>query len=261
MARDQIGRVVKFSKTPQRIVSLVPSISELVIDLGLDLVGRTKFCIHPDSVRSVNIIGGTKNVKIDAVRELKPDLVIANKEENPKRVVTELEKDIPVWVTDVKTVDDCMDMIESIGTITRRQSAAKEIVGEIKSGFTEIEQANRGKTAVRGLYLIWKNPYMAAGTDTFISEVMKQMGIANVLEALGEDGKRYPKLEVEDIRRLNPELILLSSEPFPFKEKHAEEMRRAVEAKCRLVNGEYFSWYGSRMAKGISYLKDFSRLY
>jgi ABC-type Fe3+-hydroxamate transport system substrate-binding protein len=257
--QDQTGRYVTLDRTPRRIVSLVPSISELLCDLGVRPVGRTKFCIHPGDMADVEVIGGTKNVRIEKIRALSPELVIANKEENPKNVVEALSKFSPVWVTEVKTVDDCIKMIADLGAITDRRTESEEMTRLISNGFLRMSEESAEREKIKALYLIWKKPYMAAGTDSFISSVMEKTGVINCLETWGKEGKRYPKLTVEDMKNLHPDIVLLSSEPYPFKAKDRTELNTALGCPTRLVDGECFSWYGSRMAKSLVYLSEFSR--
>ncbi len=250
---DQLGRKIEFSYPPNRIVSTVPSQTELLFDLGLEskIVGITWFCIHPEEkVKKVAKIGGTKNLKIELIRQLKPDLIIANKEENEKAQVEELSKEFPVWISDIKTLDDSFSMMKCIGEMTGTAEKANQLISEIKSAFQEITPASSLKT----LYLIWRKPYMSIGNQTFIHSILTKCGLVNVCG----DSERYPELTLDQIQQLNPELILLSSEPYPFKDKHIEELKSiAPNAKIMLVDGEMFSWYGCRLLKAGGYLKDF----
>jgi len=248
--KDQIGRTVRIPKIPQRIVSLVPSQTELLFDLGLDerVVGITKFCVHPESwFRNKTRVGGTKKLRLDTIRELNPDLIIANKEENKQEDIEQLEKDIPVWASNVNDLDSALEMIEAVGEITDSNSG--KLIKEIEAGFSKLKPIHPKK---KTLYLIWKNPYMAAGSDTFISDMLQRCGFENAITE-----RRYPELTEEQLVELNPELILLSSEPFPFKEKHIEELQELLpQAIIKLVDGEMFSWYGSRMRLALSYFSD-----
>jgi len=255
---DQIGRELAFNEPPVRVVSLVPSITELAFDLGFKVVGKTKFCVHPSGENDATIIGGTKNVNVDLIKNLDPDLVLANKEENTKRTVDQLlTANIPTFVSEVSDVESSLDLIKSLGLIGHFQEKATDLIKEIKSGFASISLPEKTATA---LYLIWQQPYMAAGTDTYISDVMSHLGIENSLTKWGDNGIRYPKMEPEQIRELYPDVILLSSEPFPFGEKHLKEINAKYSIPVYLVDGESFSWYGSRPAKSLSYLKKISRL-
>lgn len=248
---DQLGKQVQFSYPPQRIISLVPSQTELLADLGLEeqVVAITKFCIHPEAWRkSKTIIGGTKNFDFEKIRLLQPDLILGNKEENYMEGITTLAAQFPVWMSDIVTLSDALSMIRKVGQITNTTFKAESIVRDIQSSFTNLAKLPSLKT----LYLIWKSPWMAAAQGTFIDEMMKLSGLENVFNRQ----TRYPELNTEQIERLNPELILLSSEPYPFREKHVEELQRIFpQAKILLVDGEMFSWYGSRLLKFPAYLE------
>ena len=248
---DQMGHHLNIPSSPQRIISLVPSQTELLFDLGLadQVVGATKFCIHPkERVRETRKIGGTKNFKLSVIDELQPDLIIGNKEENYQEGIEQLQEKYPVWMSDIADLDDALAMIRGIGSITGKADQASAIAERIQSDFDALSSASIIR---RTLYFIWQDPHMVAGKGTFIDEMMLKAGFDNVIQ---ED--RYPSVTEDDIKRLNPEVVLLSSEPFPFKEKHVQMYRKLLpEAKVKLVNGEMFSWYGSRLLKVIPYLK------
>jgi ABC-type Fe3+-hydroxamate transport system substrate-binding protein len=250
---DMLGREVIIPEKPQRIVSLVPSQTELLFDLGLDerVVGLTWFCIHPEeAVKSKTKIGGTKNLKLDKIRALKPDLIIANKEENERGQVEALAAEFPVWTSDIATVDDACEMIRRVGEITGTQEKGQEVASRIINGFSALQAAS----PLRTLYLIWREPYMSVGSDTFIHHTLDRIGLVNVCA----DRTRYPELTAEEIKALTPDMILLSSEPYPFAEKHIRELEAIVpQADIRLVDGEMFSWYGSRLLKAADYLDAF----
>lgn len=243
-------RTVEINSTVSRIVSLVPSQTELLVDLGLrdKLVGITKFCVHPKVLKKeVQLIGGTKNVKVDLVKTLDPDLVIGNKEENNQTDIEALEEILPTWMSDIFNLHDALEMIRKLGEITGTSEKAEEIVSKIRENFSRLE--NLKKTDKTVLYLIWKNPYIAVGPNTFIDTMITTLGFENVMQT-----ERYPEVEMTD---LNPDLIFLSSEPFPFKEKHMEELQNQFPAgKVVLVDGEYFSWYGSRLVHAPAYFED-----
>lgn len=246
---DQLSRVVRVNEPPKRIISLVPSITELLVDLGLEdeLVGVTKFCVHPDGLKkNKTIIGGTKNILLDKVRALKPDLVIANKEENEKHAVLELQKEIPVWVSDVHDLLGAISMIEGIGKITGRSPEAKQLVVEIMKRFD-------GLLPYKGtaIYLIWDNPMMAVGKDTFIADMMHWAGFENAVHST-----RYPEMTKKQLKALDPAFLLLSSEPFPFDQGHVAYFQKLLGGtEVILVDGEMFSWYGSRILKAADYLR------
>ncbi len=239
---------------PKRIISLVPSQTELLWDLGLrdELVGITKFCIHPKEMfQSKTRIGGTKKLDFEKIKALQPDLIIGNKEENEQAQIEELMKHYPVWMSDINTLNDAYKMITDIGSIVNKQNASEKIVLQIKSEFNSILNSkskilNQKSTA----YFIWKKPYMVASEDTFINEMMITCGFKNVFQ----NKTRYPEVTLEELQQLQPEVILLSSEPYPFKEKHIKEFTTACpNAKIIIVDGELFSWYGSRLVKSPKY--------
>ncbi len=255
---DMMGNEVVISYPPRRIISLVPSQTELLCDLGLDeeVVGITKFCVHPDSwFRNKKRVGGTKTVHTDIVQSLNPDLIIANKEENTREQVEKLATLYPVWVSDIQSVDDGLQMIRAVGTLTNREATANVLADAILTGFRQLTRPGRPK---RVAYFIWRKPWMCAGGDTFISNMIEKAGWQNVLA----NRQRYPEIALEELKHLDVELILLSSEPYPFKDKHVKELEAALPgAKPVLVDGELFSWYGSRMLKAAPYFKELTVKY
>ncbi len=245
---DQLGSHLEID-SPQRIVSLVPSQTELLYDLGLEdrVVGITKFCVHPEAWRkSKTIVGGTKNFHFDTIAKLNPDLIIGNKEENYENGIDTLRQRYPVWMSDVVSYADAIAMIRSVAGITDTQAKGIEIIKSIQSAFASLQNTRPYRT----LYLMWRDPWMGAACKTFIDGMLEKAGLVNVLS----DETRYPKLSVERIRDLNPELVLLSSEPFPFQSKHIDEVREILpKCKILLVDGEMFSWYGSRLRLAPAY--------
>jgi ABC-type Fe3+-hydroxamate transport system substrate-binding protein len=249
---DQTGQTITIHSPVQRIVSLVPSQTELLYDLGLDekVVGITKFCVHPDTwFRTKTRVGGTKQLKSSVIHELKPDLVIANKEENVKEQVEELMNHYPVWISDINNLTDAYEMIEQIGLLTEKEKPAKKIINQIKNNFSQLQTPNpKPKIA----YLIWQKPYMTVGGDTFIHAMLEQAGFTNVFA----DAKRYPEITMEELKARNTELLLLSSEPFPFQQKHIDALQQLLPAvQILLVDGELFSWYGSRLQYTAAYIQ------
>jgi ABC-type Fe3+-hydroxamate transport system substrate-binding protein len=248
---DQLNRTLSIPQVPMRIVSLVPSQTELLVDLGLGdkIVGVTKFCIHPFGFKKEKtIIGGTKNFNFEKIKALNPDLIIGNKEENYKEGIERLEQNYPVWMSDIFNLDNAIKMILSVGLITNSKEKAEEITTKITEKRNTL-LANK-KTTKKAIYLIWKNPYMAAGSNNYINEMMDLNGYSNTCNT--KEYSRYPELTEEQIKKLNPETILLSSEPFPFKQKHVEELNKLVPNACiKLVDGELYSWYGSRIIKAL----------
>lgn len=237
---------------PKRIISLVPSQTELLFDLGLEdeTVGITKFCVHPEEwFRNKTRVGGTKTINIEKIAALQPDLIIANKEENVQEQVEALRGIAPVWVSDIHNLEDALDMIQTVGRLTDRYEKAEIIVRLIQHRFDQLKVSQQKKRNT--LYLIWRKPWMSVGSDTFIHHIMSRAGMKNVCKDL----TRYPELTDEDIVKLDPELVLLSSEPYPFKEQHIATLQQLLpDAKVLLADGEMFSWYGSRLLHTPAYL-------
>jgi len=246
-----------FKRNPQRIVSLVPSITELLWSLQLDerVVGITKFCVHPESwFREKTRVGGTKTVKMDVIHQLQPDLIIANKEENVKEQVRELEKRYPVWVSDVNNLAGAIELIKQIGVVTGTHVKAMQLIEQIAKGFLSLKHQTadniRQGRILRTCYLIWRDPYMTIGGDTFIQDMLARCGFENVFD----HATRYPTIDIQQLRDANCELLLLSSEPYPFKQKHIDELQPLLpDTKIMLVDGELFSWYGSRLLHAPAY--------
>jgi ABC-type Fe3+-hydroxamate transport system substrate-binding protein len=247
---DQLGRMVTLEKPAQKIVSLVPSQTELLSDLGLDdgIVGITKFCIYPAHLRKKkSIVGGTKNINHAAIEALRPDLIIANKEENVQSDIELLATMFPVYVSDVYDLESARQMIADIGALTNTTEKATAIIKDINTAKADYPKHPQDSV----LYLIWKNPWMAAGSDTFIHTMLEEAGYTNVLEA-----KRYPTLTPQEIMELDPDVVLLSSEPYPFTESHIQEITMLLPGcRVRLADGSMFSWYGSRLRKAWAYFK------
>lgn len=295
---DQLHRKIEINFPPRKIISLVPSQTELLCDLGLEdqLIAVTKFCVHPAHIRkSKQIIGGTKNLRIEEIKKLNPDLIIANKEENDQKQIETLSNFFPVWISDIKNFDDALDMINKLGEITDKKNQSQKIIDQILEAKTNFQNLLRSPqfafqnphlpaeaqftesglagSAIPTLYLIWKDPYMTIGGDTFISNMLEMAGFKNIFQHL----ERYPELLIlnlpadasrtccvqagpqpgtlnSELLTLNPQLIFLSSEPYPFKEKHIQELQTIFpQSKIILVDGEMFSWYGSRMLHCFDY--------
>ncbi|MGE6219591.1 ABC transporter substrate-binding protein [Nubsella zeaxanthinifaciens] len=256
---DQLGNQIQINFPPKRIVSLVPSQTELLFDLGLDeqIVGLTKFCIHPiEKFAAKQKVGGTKKLNLDVIRALQPDLIIGNKEENSRADIELLQQEFPVWMSDIYTLEDAGKTIDAIGALVDRQPEANYLNHLITAGFRDLQtlalQQKIDKTAA---YIIWKEPYMLAGRNTFIHDVLTKIGLRNIITE-----NRYPAMELSSLITLNPDFVFLSSEPYPFKEKHIEEIALALpNTKVMLVDGEMFSWYGSRLVKAVQYFFEFQR--
>jgi len=234
-----------------KVISLVPSITEALFDLGLtenEVVGRTKFCIHPEEkVKNISVIGGTKNINIEKIKALQPDLILANKEENIKEQVEALMNEFKVIITHVETVEDNYYLLKNLGKIFNKEDKAQLFNLKIYEVLNQAKINSNIKVA----YLIWKNPYMTVGSDTFIHKILAEIGFENIFK----DKTRYPEIQTEDLAEAD--IIMLSSEPFPFKEKHIEEFKEFYpDKKIMIVDGEAFSWYGTHMAKCENYFKE-----
>ncbi len=236
----------------QRIVSIVPSQTELLFDLGLDaeVVGRTKYCIHPaDKVAGVPIVGGTKNVQISQVAALQPTLILANYEENTEADVNALRRITPVHVTDIKTLPDALIMIREVGGLVNRAAQADALARQIGASFAALRPVMGGESPSVA-YLIWRKPWMVAARDTFINAMLAEAGFQNAFASQ----VRYPVVTEADLQRAAPDLIFLSSEPYPFSQRHEPELKACCpEARVVLVDGELFSWYGSRLLYSAAY--------
>ncbi len=251
---DQLGQQITITYPPKRIISLVPSQTELLFDLGLDkeVIGLTKFCIHPiEKFAERTKIGGTKKLNIEKIRSLQPDLIIGNKEENQREQIEELMQEFPVWMSDIYTLEDAKQTILQIGELVDRSPEAAYLNHLITAGFNDLQTlAVQNGLNKKVAYLIWKDPYMLAGRDTFINNILALNGLSNVVKE-----KRYPEIALNQLNELKPDLVFLSSEPYPFKEKHLEEIESILpDAKVMIVDGEMFSWYGSRLVKAVQYL-------
>lgn len=242
---------ILLSSPPKRIVCLVPSITELLVDLNLEdkIIGITKFCVEPFYIRNkCTIVGGTKKIYLNKIKKLNPDFIIANKEENNENDIVELKKTFKVWISDIKTIDDNTYLIEQLGTIFDRENEAEGIITLTNDTFKNLKYYFNSKKV---LYLIWKNPFMTVGKDTFIHEIMSKIGFKNCIEE-----SRYPVIELKNYN--NVDFVFLSSEPYPFKENDLKEIQIDFpNSKVFLVDGTYFSWYGSRISKSKQYFEEF----
>lgn len=251
--KDQLHREIELSQEPKRIVSLVPSQTELLVDLGLSnrIVGVTKFCVHPEGFKNTKtIVGGTKQVHYDKIKSLWPDLIICNKEENTKEMVFALEDIAPVWISDVYTIEDNLKMIRQFGELFSVREKADELTKKIETALVNFKDFIFSKQTIKVAYVIWKNPYMVAGANTFINHLLKLNNFENVFS---KNDSRYPEISEEELKEAD--LILIATEPFPFKNSDVLELKNALNKEVRLVDGEYFSWYGSRLVNALSYFK------
>ncbi len=257
--KDQLGRPLNFKQYPKRIISLNPSQTETIIDLGLEeqLVGITKFCVHPKHLRKdKKVVGGTKKVNFNTIRQLKPDIILCNKEENTQEIVATLEKEFPVHVSNVETISQALEMIEQYGLLFNKESNAAKMCSKINEHLQKFKLSTQNHNYKKVAYFIWKDPYMVVGGDTFIDHMLE----INKLKNVYKEKERYPEITLEELEKLKLDYILLSSEPFPFKAKHKEELEKQFpKVIIKLVDGEYFSWYGSRLLKAFDYFNSLQK--
>lgn len=249
--KDQLSRALNFEAIPKRIVCLVPSLTELLVDLGLrrKLVGVTKFCVHPKDIKkSVEVIGGTKNIKLDKIKTLQPDFILANKEENTFEDIDLLSNDFKVYVSDINNLKDLEGLITDVSFLFGVEEKGQQVIKDIESRFLDFKSFVRNKPRLKVAYFIWRNPWMVVGSSTFINYMLTLNNFENVYAHL----QRYPEVDIKALKRVD--YVLLSSEPFPFKNHHKPELP-VEDHKIEIVDGEYFSWYGSRLIKAFSYFK------
>ena len=239
-----------------RIVSLVPSITELLCDLGLaeQIVGRTGFCIHPrEIVRRIPKVGGTKSVNIEKIRTLEPTHVIVNVDENEKPTADAIAEFVPhLVVTHPLAPLDNLALYRQMGTLFGKEREAEELCARFQAAHDGA--AARRHTQRNVLYLIWKDPWMTVSRDTYISRTLALFGLSTLPV---DSVDRYPKLTLDEPWLPGIEEILLSSEPYSFREKHLREVSERVGKPARLIDGEMTSWYGSRAIRGLGYLAEF----
>ncbi len=248
--QDQTGYELEVGKVG-KIISIVPSQTEFLVDLGLKslLVGVTKFCVHPNGlIHEVGHVGGTKNLNIERIRSLKPDLIIGNKEENTKNQIEELRKEFPVYLSDINTVEESFKMMRDLGEILQVSKKVEKLINQIEKERSKFKKISYPKRSC--LYFIWKNPDMVVGSSTFIDSMIQEAGFENLGRKMGE---RYP--EVTELKEI-PDYIFLSTEPYPFKEEDMRLFKKKYpNSKVKLVDGEMFSWYGSRMRLAYPYFE------
>lgn len=254
--KDQIGNLIEVNTTPKRIVSLVPSQTELLYDLGLEdaIVGLTKFCIHPIQLKTTEkVVGGTKQINLEKIKTLKPDIILCNKEENTKEIVEACESICTTHVSDIFTIEDSLELITQYGKIFNKKVSATKISNQINANLTNFKAFVKDKPTLKVAYFIWRKPWMVVGNNTFINHLLELNKFENVYNNL----ERYPEIELENLSSNgDPEIVLLSSEPYPFKNEHTIEINHAApHTKTVLVDGEMFSWYGSRLIKAFNYFK------
>lgn len=249
---DQMGREILVPISPKRIVSLVPSISDLLCYLDLEeyLVGVTSYCISPESLlKNKTIIGGTKKFDLEAIEQLNPDLIIGDKEENYEAGIEYLSGKIPVWMCDFNTIAGSLNMIGELGQITNRKKESQKLIREILNGMSQLQKVSAKSVA----YFIWRKPFMVAASQTYINDVLETLGLTN---AFGKES-RYPVVNMEAIASAHPDIIFLSSEPYPFSGKHIQELANLCpNAYVILVDGASFSWSGPRFLHAMDYFSD-----
>lgn len=248
---DDLNRTLHIASVPKRIVSVVPSLSELLMEIGLahQLIGRTKFCIFPDTIKNVTTVGGTKQLNIEKIKALQPDIIFANKEENIREQIHALESFCPVFVTDIFDTQSAIKAIKNICNICNKKEAGVHLVEEITRAQDSFKAIR--KTLGTCIYLIWENPTMSIGNDTYIHALLELCGFQSVIQE-----QRYPNVDLNSIDPQKLDYILLSSEPFPFREKHVNMYQeRFPNSTVLLVDGTYFSWYGSRLKDSFHYFE------
>jgi ABC-type Fe3+-hydroxamate transport system substrate-binding protein len=252
---DQLGRTIELNAIPNRIVSVVPSQTEFLYDLGVHVVGITKFCIHPKVwFEEKPKVGGTKNLNLEKIRSLQPDLIIANKEENTQADIEALAAEFPVYISDINTLPDALEMMEVLAVMLDRKEAGAILRERLEQAFAHLKAAlgNRIKPTERVAYVIWKDPWMVAGSQTFIDAMLQAGGFENAFADL----ERYPVVSLDELEARNCDRVFLSSEPYPFKETHVEGLQeRFGKNTVQLVDGELFSWYGTRLVHTPAYLE------
>jgi len=253
------------------VISLVPSWTETLFYLGLtaeEILGRTDYCVHPPAkVRDIEKLGGPKDPNLDRVFELNPDLIIVDREENRREDVERMDTYwgvSRVFATGPTTVNQALETVGQLGLLLNSRDRARELVENVRSWMTRLVRQDRGTV----VYLVWEDPLIAATRQTYIGDVLETLGYKNVLEGSHladvkkESGMAYPVVTLEEVIRLRPETIFLPTEPFPFRRMHVDRLRTQIHqldskyaenVDIRIVNGEYFSWYGSRMIPAFRY--------
>ena len=251
---DALGQIHTPSNAAPRIVSLVPSITELLCDLGLAqyLVGRTGFCIHPAAiVKTIAKIGGTKDVNVEKIRQLAPSHLIVNIDENEKPTVDLLSEFIPhVIVTHPALPKDNLVLYRLLGGIFGVEKRAEELCVEFEAAYAQLPAVSMRKTM---LYCIWKDPWMTISADTYIANMLSLIGWKAWTSTRSQN--RYPIFEWDDSILSQIDGVLLSSEPYRFTDQHVIELEQKIAKPVRLVDGEMLSWYGSRAIAGLHYLR------
>jgi ABC-type Fe3+-hydroxamate transport system substrate-binding protein len=256
--KDQFYQKLEIKIRPKRIISLVPSQTELLVDLGLEsfIVGITKFCVHPKHLRmSKKVIGGTKQINLDKIKALQPNIILCNKEENTKEIIEVLDGVAPIHISDIYNLNDCYELIKMYGALFKVESDALRLISNIKDERAQFKSKVQ-PTNLRVAYFIWKKPWMVAASNTFIDCMIAEAGFINAFK----NEERYPEISLSSSILKEVDIIFLSSEPFPFKEKHIEELKKQFPNKTiKIVDGELFSWYGSRLLKSFEYFQSLNQ--
>ncbi|MEO4055212.1 helical backbone metal receptor [Solibacillus sp. CAU 1738] len=247
---DHLGRKVQIPFPPKRIISICPAITETLYHLGLEeeIVGRTKYCIYPkQQVEHATIVGGTKQVEFDVIQSLQPDLIIAEKEENTPEIIEMLETHFPVFVFQIESIHEAYRMIKDAGMLTGREEESTKLLGEVSESFQQLPK-KRGRAA----YMMWRKPYMVVGATTYINDVLQTLGFENPFTTY--EG-RYPAVDITALQQEQLDYLFLSTEPFPFAQKHIDELAvHLPNTTIQIINGEMF-WYGSKMKEAAHYFQ------
>ena len=258
MLIDQIQTNHNFAITPLRIVSLVPSQTELLFDLGLEnsIVGITKFCVHPNHfLKEKTKVGGTKNPSFDKIKALNPDIIICNKEENTKEIIEECSKICATWTTNIVTIEDNFKMIADFGQIFNIEVKVKILNEQISFALSDFGTFINERQSCKVAYFIWKKPFMVVGTNNYINEILRLNKFENVFENNTSASNRYPEIELDELKKHDLDYVFLSSEPYPFSDKDKNDFDDFTNAKIEIVDGEMFSWHGSRLLLALEYFK------
>lgn len=254
---DNLNRKISLAETPRRIISLVPSLTELLHDMGMErqIVGITKYCVHPlHYIATKALVGGTKKVNIKRIKELQPDFILCSKEENTPTMVQELEKIAPVYVTDVNSLDDALELIKDLGFLFGRRTQAGHIIDKIKFQLKDFQHTIKDIPLRKVAYFIWANPWMVAGSKTFIDDMLRICKFENAYA----NHERYPEVAIKHMRsKAAPKLLMFSSEPHDFTDDEVFDVLRNNRKTITIyVDGQYFSWYGSRLIKAFDHFKE-----
>ena len=261
---DDVGREHAFHSSPRRIVSLVPSLTETIALLaGTDkLAGITRYCIHPqEKLRQIPRIGGTKDPNIDQILSADIDLVIANKEENLPQHIEALEKKLPVFITFPRSIQQTIKTVMDLGILTDARDNAEQFSHSCKAILKAIEADSAIAPPLKTACMIWKDPWMTVGPDTYVSDVLATLGLQNIFDSSQD---RYFKTALEDVIAREPQVILLPDEPYEFGKSDKaliEDFLKAQGAKARveLIDGSSLTWFGSRTLPALGYLRKFKK--